>query len=143
MVGIRTPDTPESFPPGVTVLNDVPHPTVMAMWERALFGVFPSRWPEPLATVVHEAMSRGRPAIGTTPGGHEDMIDDGKSGLIVPASDPAALSRAMARLIENAPLREEMGRTARERARRFTREAVVPRLERFYYETVDLHRARA
>jgi glycosyltransferase involved in cell wall biosynthesis len=142
MVGIRTPDTPQSFPAGVTVLNDVPHPTVMAMWERALFGVFPSRWPEPLATVVHEAMSRGRPAIGTTPGGHEDMIDDGESGLIVPAGDPAALSGAMARLLDDAPLREQMGRTASERARRFTPEVVVPRLERFYYETVDRHRNR-
>lgn len=142
MVGIRTPDTPKSFPPGVTVLNDVPHPTVMAMWERALFGVFPSRWPEPLATVVHEAMSRGRPAIGTTPGGHEDMIDDGETGLIVPASDPAALAAAMASLVGDEARREEMGRTARERARRFTREEIVPRLERFYHETVDLHRAR-
>lgn len=143
LVGIRTPDTPENFPTGVTVLNDVPHPTVMAMWERALFGVFPSRWPEPLATVVHEAMSRGRPTIGTTPGGHEDMIDDGETGLIVPASEPAALARAMARLIDDGPLREEMGRTALERARRFTREQMVPRLESFYYDTVDRHRARA
>ncbi len=57
MVGIKTPDTPESFPDGVTALTAVPHATVMAMWERALFGVFPSKWPEPLATVVHEAMS--------------------------------------------------------------------------------------
>jgi len=143
MVGIRTPDTPKSFPPGVTVLNDVPHPTVMAMWERALFGVFPSRWPEPLATVVHEAMSRGRPTIGTTPGGHEDMIDDGETGLIVPGSDPAALAEAMARLIGDEGLREWMGAKALERSRRFTREEIVPRLEDFYYETVDLYRTRA
>ncbi|MBS1676791.1 MAG: glycosyltransferase family 4 protein [Actinobacteria bacterium] len=143
MVGIRTPDTPESFPAGVTVLNDVPHPTVMAMWERALFGVFPSRWPEPLATVVHEAMSRGRPAIGTTPGGHEDMIDDGETGLIVPSADPTALAAAMGRLIEDDDGREEMGRKARVRARDYTREAVVPRLEEFYFATVDRHRARA
>lgn len=143
MVGIRTPDTPKSFPPGVTVLNDVPHPTVMAMWERALFGVFPSRWPEPLATVVHEAMSEGRPAIGTTPGGHEDMIDDGETGLIVPSSDPAALAAAMRRLIEDEAGREAMGVKARERARDYTRERVVPRLESFYHETVERHRARS
>jgi glycosyltransferase involved in cell wall biosynthesis len=140
MVGIRTPDTPEEFPAGVTVLNDVPHPTVMAMWERALFGVFPSKWPEPLATVVHEAMSRGRPAIGTTPGGHEDMIDDGESGFIVPAGDAAALSAAMAKLLDDDALRERMGREARERAKRFTRDVVVPQLERFYVETVERQR---
>lgn len=142
MVGIRTPDTPETFPPGVTVLNDVPHPTVMAMWERALFGVFPSKWPEPLATVVHEAMSRGRPAIGTTPGGHEDMIDDGESGFVVPAGDAGALAAAMRRLVEDPELRERMGATALERAKRYTREVVVPELEGFYQRTVERHRSR-
>lgn len=143
MVGIRTPDTPSSFPDGVTVLNDVPHPTVMAMWDRALFGVFPSKWPEPLATVVHEAMSKGRPAIGTTPGGHEDMIDDGESGFVVPAGDATALAQAMGRLVDDEPLRTAMGATALERAKRFTRDAVVPELERFYQETADLRRSRS
>jgi glycosyltransferase involved in cell wall biosynthesis len=143
MVGIRTPDTPEAFPPGVTVLNDVPHPTVMAMWDRALFGVFPSKWPEPLATVVHEAMSKGRATIGTTPGGHEDMIDDGETGFVISAGDATALAEAMRRLVEDEPLRERMGALALERAKRFTPEAVVPELERFYYDTVDLHRSRA
>jgi glycosyltransferase involved in cell wall biosynthesis len=142
MVGSRTPDTPASFPPDVTVLNDVPHSTVMAMWDRALFGVFPSKWPEPLATVVHEAMSRGRPAIATTPGGHEDMIDHGESGFLVPAGDARALARAMAQLVTDDGLRERMGAVASERARRFTREVVVPELERFYYDTVDRHRLR-
>jgi glycosyltransferase involved in cell wall biosynthesis len=115
----------------------------MAMWERALFGVFPSSWPEPLGTVVHEAMSAARPAIGTTPGGHEDMIDDGESGFIVPAGDVRALSQAMTRLVEDDALRMRMGSIAFERAKRFTRDAVVPKIERFYYDTVDRHRARA
>jgi glycosyltransferase involved in cell wall biosynthesis len=136
MVGIRTPDTPDSFPAGVTALTAVPHGTVMAMWERALFGVFPSKWPEPLATVVHEAMSNGLPVIGTTPGGHEDMIDDGETGFLVPGGDSVALAAAMARLIDDAALRERLGREAKLRASRFTREAVVPQLERFYYDTI-------
>jgi len=136
MVGIKTPDTPESFPDGVTALTAVPHATVMAMWDRAMFGVFPSKWPEPLATVVHEAMSSGRPVIGTTPGGHEDMIDDGETGFLVPGGNANALAEAMARLVDDEALRERMGREARERASRFTREAVVPKLERFYYDTV-------
>jgi glycosyltransferase involved in cell wall biosynthesis len=138
MVGIKTPDTPKSFPPGVTALTAVPHGTVMAIWDRALFGVFPSKWPEPLATVVHEAMSKGRPVIGTTPGGHADMIDDGETGLLVPGGDAEALAAAMALLIDDAELRDRLGREAERRARRFTREAVVPQLERLYYETVTV-----
>jgi glycosyltransferase involved in cell wall biosynthesis len=136
LVGIKTPDTPTSFPPGVTALTAVPHATVMAMWERALFGVFPSKWPEPLATVVHEAMSKGRPVIGTTPGGHEDMIDDGQTGLLVPGGDAVALAEAMSRLVDDEALRERLGREAKRRASRFTPERIVPQLERFYYETV-------
>jgi glycosyltransferase involved in cell wall biosynthesis/GT2 family glycosyltransferase len=137
LVGIRTPDTPQSFPAGVTVLTAVPHATVMAMWERALFGVFPSTWPEPLATVVHEAMSKGRPVIATRAGGHVDMVDDGETGLLVEPGDAAGLAEAMARLIDDERLRERLGRQARERARRFSRDAVVPELDRFYRETVS------
>ncbi|HWA52689.1 MAG TPA: glycosyltransferase family 4 protein, partial [Solirubrobacterales bacterium] len=132
------PDTPESFPAGVTVMHSVPLPTVMAMWERALFGVFPSKWPEPLGNVVYEAMSKGRAVIGTRPGGHEDMIEDGRSGLLVRAGDVEELRGAMARLIADPGLREELGRRAAERSRAFTEAAVLPELARLYEETAGL-----
>lgn len=137
LVGTRGPDTPERFPDGVTVLTYVPHATVMAMWERALFAVSPSIAPEALGNVVHEAMSKGCAVIGTKPGGHEEMIDDGKTGLLVPGGDAAALGRAMARLIADRELRERIGRAAELRARRFTPEVVMPELERLYYDTIQ------
>lgn len=140
LAATRAPDTPERLPKGVTVVADVPHPTVMAMWERALFGVAPTKSPEALGNVVLEAMSRSRAVIGTRPGGHEDIIDDGKTGLLVPAGDATALARAMACLIEDPQLRDGLGRRARERARDFTPEVVVPRLERLYLDTVTRFR---
>ncbi len=110
--GRRAPTRRSEFPAGVTVIEDVPYPTVLAMWERALFGVFPTRIPEALGNVVHEAMSKGRAMIGTRPGGHEDMIEDGVNGLLVPAGDADALSAAMARLLGDAALRERLGAAA-------------------------------
>ncbi|MGB7587668.1 MAG: glycosyltransferase, partial [Solirubrobacterales bacterium] len=136
LVGTRGPDTPERFPDRVTVLTYVPHATVMAMWEQALFAVAPSIAPEALGNVVHEAMSKGCAVIGATPGGHEDMIDDGETGLLVPGGDPAALKAAMARLIGDASLRERLGRAAVQRARRYTPQVVMPELERLYYDTI-------
>lgn len=137
MVGTRATDTPQPFPPpGVTVIEDVPHATVMAMWERALFGVLPTKAPEALGNVVHEAMSRGRPMVGTRPGGQEDMISDGENGLLVPGGDSIALAAAMRRLIDDQELRERMGVRARERAVDFTPEAVMPQLEQLYFDTV-------
>lgn len=138
LAGPPAPDTPESFPPGVTVLHSVPLPTVMAMWERALFGVFPSKWPEPLGNVVYEAMSKGRAVIGTRPGGHEDMIEDGESGLLVGAGDVDQLTAAMSRLIGDGELRERLGERAKERSRAFTEAAVLPELARLYEETAGV-----
>ena len=138
LAGPLAPDTPEQFPEGVTVLTSVPLPTVMAAWERALFGVFPSKWPEPLGNVVYEAMSKGRAVIGTRPGGHEDMIEDGETGLLVKAGDVEELRAAMARLIADAGLREALGERAKERARAFTPEAVLPELARLYEETAGV-----
>ena len=135
MAGTRMSDTPASFPEGVFEFNDVSSATVMAMWDRAMFGVSPTRIPEPLGNVVHEAMSRGRAMIGTRPGGHEDMIDDGETGLLVPAGDSSALHSAMLRLINDPSLRNRIGEKAKVRSREFTAEAVVPRLEQLYRET--------
>lgn len=130
LIGTRAPDTPKDFPPNVTVLYDVPHATVMAAWNRALFGVAPSILPEPLGNVVHEAMSKGKPVIGVTPSGMSDMIIPGVSGLLVPAGDVGALALAMRRLAEDTTLREAMGRAAVGHAGRFVPEVVVPQLER-------------
>ena len=39
--------------------------------------------------------------IGTFPGGHTDLIEDGVDGLLVPAGDVVALGRAMRRLVDD------------------------------------------
>ncbi len=132
LVGTLEFDSPREFPPGVIVLQNFPHDAVMAAWERCLFGVIPSLWPEPLGSVVYEGMSRGKAVIGTTPGGHVDMIAPGETGLLVPAGDVRALTQAMSDLIEQPELRERLGRAAKDRARLFTASVAVPQFERFY-----------
>jgi glycosyltransferase involved in cell wall biosynthesis/GT2 family glycosyltransferase len=136
LAGPLAPDTPARFPDGVTVLANVPHPTLMEIWDRALFGVFPSKWPEPLGNVVFEAMGRGRAVIGTRPGGHEDMIEDGRTGLVVEAGDVDGLAAAMRRLIDSPELCRAFGQRAAEKARAYRPDAVLPELERLYFETV-------
>jgi len=131
LVGTREPDTPP-FPAGVHVLTDVPHAAVMAAWRRALFGVVPSLWPEPLGSVVYEGMSAGRAMIGTHPGGHTDMIEDGVTGLLVRAGDVEELRAAMQGLLDDPVRREDLGRAAAVRARAYTAAVVIPGLERLY-----------
>jgi glycosyltransferase involved in cell wall biosynthesis len=132
LMGTREIDSPRHVPPGVTVVESVPHPTVMAAWDRALFGVFPSRGPEPFGLTVEEAMTHGRAVIGTTPGGHAEKIVDGETGLLVPAGRVEELAGAMERLIGDPALRDRLGEAARERMRLFTPEEWIPRLEALY-----------
>lgn len=132
LIGTVWPDTPASFPQGVTVLRDVPHHVVMAAWEHSLFGVAPSVWPDPLPGVVREAMSKGKAVVATGIGGNLDMVITEETGLLVPPGDVPALARAMQRLVDDAELRRRLGRAAQQSAQRFTASAVLPRFEALY-----------
>jgi glycosyltransferase involved in cell wall biosynthesis len=136
IIGTRHLGAPSEFPAGITVLYDVPHATVMAAWERALFGVAPSVWAELFGNVVLEAMSRGKAMISTAPGGHADLVVNGETGLLVPAGSVEALVSAMHRLVSDAALRDRMGRAAMRRASLFTSEVVLPQFEALYHEIV-------
>jgi glycosyltransferase involved in cell wall biosynthesis len=131
LMGTYERDSPANFPPEAVVLTDVPNAAVMAAWDRAMFGVMPSLWPEPLGATVAEGMSRGRPVIGTQLGGHADMLTD-SAGVLIPQGDVVALTEAMRELIADPELRERMGRAAAERAKSFRAENVLPRFEDAY-----------
>ncbi len=131
LIGTIERDTP-AFPPNVTVLTDFPHPAVMASWQRCLFGVLPSVWPEPFGTVVAEAMSCGKAVIGATPGGHGDVIVHGVTGLLVPGGDSPALADAMQTLIAEPSLRKQLGEAAQRRVKELTAANAAESFEKLY-----------
>jgi glycosyltransferase involved in cell wall biosynthesis len=136
LMGTFERDSPPDFPPEAIVLTDVPHQVVMASWSKAMFGVMPSLWPEPLGATVSEGMSQGRPVIGTLLGGHTDMLNE-ETGVLVPQGDAGALREAMEGLIADPERREAMGRAAAERARHFRAESVLPRFEDAYRSVIE------
>ena len=75
----------------------------------------PNTGPESFGISFVEAMSSGLPVITTAFGGALEIVDD-SCGVLVPPGDREALQRALATLISNAKLREEMGRAGRSRA---------------------------
>jgi glycosyltransferase involved in cell wall biosynthesis len=82
-------------------------------------------------------MSKGKPVIGATPGGHTDMIVDGETGLLVPSGDVDALTEALRTLLDDSELRERMGSAARERSALFDRDVILPRIEALYSGLVE------
>jgi type III pantothenate kinase len=62
-------------------------------------------------------MAHGRPVVAAAVGGLLDVVEDGVTGVLVPPGDPSELRTALERLLRDAPLRERLGRAARERVR--------------------------
>ena len=135
LIGKVWRETP-ALPREVTLLTDWPNEAVREAQRRCLTLVAPSIWSEPFGLVVPEAMSAGRPVIASNVGGLRDLVEDGVNGLLVPPGNSRALSAALARLIANSDLRDELGRNAARAARRFRGEQVVPRFERIYERLV-------
>ncbi len=67
----------------------------------------------PLSIV--EAMAYGKPTVCTDVGGVHEVVDDGKTGILVPPGDVDALAGALQKLVDDEALREKMGRAAYER----------------------------
>jgi glycosyltransferase involved in cell wall biosynthesis len=82
---------------------------------RAMFLLNPSLGQEDLPFVILETMALGKPVIGTPVAGIPEEIKDGESGILVEPGDIAQLKEAMAKLITDETLRDNMGINARKR----------------------------
>jgi glycosyltransferase involved in cell wall biosynthesis len=74
----------------------------------------PSAW-ESGPLVVAEAMALGRPVVATPVGFVPDLIDDGRTGRIVPIGDPPALAEALAAVLQDPVAAEALGAAGRRR----------------------------
>jgi glycosyltransferase involved in cell wall biosynthesis len=106
-----------------------------ALWEqyrRASVALVPSVWPEPCPTVALEAMAFGLPVIGSRIGGIPDLVEHGRSGLLVPPNNPARLAESMHAVLTDHELRGRLSQGARTRSRQFDTAAVVPQIIEVY-----------
>lgn len=80
-----------------------------------------------------ELMAAGLPIVASSVGQAAEYIEHGRSGLLVPPGDSGALARGALALLADRPLRDRLGRAARERvARQYAWERLAPRAERAY-----------
>ncbi|WP_417348072.1 glycosyltransferase family 4 protein [Ferrimonas sp.] len=98
--------------------------------------VFPSL-NEGLGSTVLEAWQHGTPVIGSDAGGIPDMIEDGVTGLLVPAGDSQALEQAIVRLAGDAELQTRLASGAKTRLADFTPQSVAQRYQALYHELLS------
>ena len=82
-----------------------------------LYDVFvlPSTNPDPLPTVVLEAMATGKPVVGYKHGGVCEMVKDGYNGLLAEVRNPEDLAAKIESLLIDENRRKEMGENSRKR----------------------------
>lgn len=101
---------------------------------------YPTIEDEPLGLVPLEAMACGVPIIVSRSGGMTETVAHGRTGLVVPKGDAAALASAAYHILADGPasavLRARLVRQARQESTRFSGDAYVESLDRIYAETV-------
>lgn len=93
---------------GYVPIHDIPN-----VFEVAHLVVLPYKQVSQ-SGVVLSAYSFGKPVVATSVGGLPELVDDGKTGFLVPPDNPEALARAVIQILKDDHLRENMGKEALE-----------------------------
>lgn len=93
---------------------------------HSLFDIFvlPSTSPDPLPTVVLEAMASGKPVVGYKHGGICEMVEDGYNGFLADVNDTEDLAAKIDMILSDDVRRKTMGERSRQRL-----------LEKFSYDS--------
>jgi len=118
----------------------VEHKDLNTYYEKASIVVIPSVVPENFPTVCNEAMSAGRPVIGTNVGGIPEIIDDEVNGYLVEPENPEQIAEKVIKLFSEEKLLKELGRNARKKAEEFSIEKHMDNLEKIYEEVIKKYK---
>jgi glycosyltransferase involved in cell wall biosynthesis len=117
---------------GVTWLGWVPHHELHVLVRAHDALVVPSRW-EGFGLVALEAMRAGRAVVASDRGSLPEIVDDGRTGVLVRPLSPERLAATLGALTR--PQLESMGAAGR---RRYEDEFTAERMNR---QTLDLYRS--
>lgn len=93
--------------------------------------VVPSHY-ESFGMVAVEAMACGTPVIASDVGGLSFIVDDGRTGYLVPEKDPVALADRLEHILADVELRRAMGRRATQVAQQYAWPHIADAVEELY-----------
>lgn len=118
----------------VKIIGFIENHKVIDYMDDSDIMVFPSLY-ENFPYVVLEAMSRGKPIIGSSSGGMKEIFVDKESGLLFNPPNINELANKIIYLIKNEKEREKLGANAINQVKKFSAKNVLPK-QILYYESV-------
>ncbi len=93
---------------------------------------------EGLPYTIIEAMMAGLPVVATSVGGVPELVENNKTGFLVPSDNPEKMAEAIDRLLENKELRIKMGKEGQRKAlKEFTLERMIAQTQNLYQEVLN------
>ncbi len=112
----------------------LPFAEVAALMELATCVIYPYRSSAQSGS-LQVAYSFGRPVVVTNVGGLPEVVEDGRSGFVVPAQSPQKLALAMGKLLADPQLAAKMGACARSLSQtRFSWDKIAAQISLVYAE---------
>ncbi len=128
------PGVPEEVRGRVRLLGPVPHEDLPAYYAACDAFLASAAGQESFGIVLVEAMAAGLPVVATDIPGYREVVRHGVDGLLVPPGDPEAMAAALRRVVSDRELAGRLAAGGRARAREFSWDRVVERLEAMYAE---------
>lgn len=91
----------------------LPHAQIKYLYSLSDVTAFPSVWPEPFGLVMLEAMAAGTCLVASRAGGIPEVMENGRTGLLVEPADAHALAEALHIALSSPERRQQWGDAAR------------------------------
>jgi glycosyltransferase involved in cell wall biosynthesis len=116
----------------VRFLGTVPRTALPSLYSSVDLLLATSFASETFGISLVEAQACGLPVVASRFGGFPEVVDEGRTGLLVPPRDPHALAETVRSFLEDPPRRTAMAAAAPSWAAQFTWSAVGDRVEETY-----------
>ncbi len=97
----------------VFFMGEVQYLDLVEYYQQADIFIFPSVWNEPFGMPLIEAMAMELPVITTRAGAFPEIVEEGKTGLLVERGDADALAESILCLLRDDNLSKAMGKAGR------------------------------
>ena len=115
----------------VTFHGRISHEEVVKYYQAADMFVIPS-FSEAFGMGFIEAMAAQVPIVGTKVGGIPEIVENGKTGLLIESGNSKELTSAIMEILNNQELRQKMITQGKERVEAFNWDNIVRNLELLY-----------
>jgi glycosyltransferase involved in cell wall biosynthesis len=117
----------------------VDYEKIPAYYASTSIVVFPSIWPEPFGRISVEAMAAGKPVAAAAVGGIPEVVEHGRTGLLVQPWNPSQIAEAILYLLDNEDIAKRMGKNGIEEAKKYSSEVISKKYIEVYTQVIETY----